>query len=53
MNNVEEQRLQGAVFLHFIGAAYFFTVSGLLINYYFIPSVQCICQDLKITPVSQ
>lgn len=48
----EEQRLQGAVVLHFIGAAYFFTVSGLIINYYFIPSVQCICQDLKITPVS-
>lgn len=46
----QEQRLQGAVVLHFIGAAYFFTVSGLIINYYFIPSVQCICQDLKITP---
>ncbi|KAJ6640772.1 Sodium/potassium/calcium exchanger 5 [Pseudolycoriella hygida] len=46
----QEERLQGAVILHFIGAAYFFTVSGLIINYYFIPSVQCICQDLKITP---
>ncbi|KAG4069582.1 hypothetical protein HA402_002645 [Bradysia odoriphaga] len=46
----QEQRLQGAVVLHFIGAAYFFTVSGLIINYFFIPSVQCICQDLKITP---
>lgn len=53
MECVEEQRQQGAVILHFIGAIYFFTVSGLIINYYFIPSAQCICQDLNITPVSE
>lgn len=41
----------GAVALHFLGAIYFFTISGMVINYYFIPSVQCICNDLKITPV--
>lgn len=31
---------------------YFFTVSGIVIDRYFIPSVQCICEDLKITPVN-
>lgn len=48
----EEQRLQGAIVLHFIGAIYFFTTIGLVINYYFIPSVECICEDLKVTSVS-
>lgn len=51
-SRTEEQRLAGAVALHFLGAIYFFTISGMVINYYFIPSVQCICNDLKITPVS-
>ncbi|KAJ6636450.1 Sodium/potassium/calcium exchanger 5 [Pseudolycoriella hygida] len=46
----QEQRLQGAIVLHFIGAIYFFTITGMLINYYYIPSVQCICDALNITP---
>lgn len=50
--SLEEQRLQGAVVLHFLGAIYFFTVTAIIINDYFIPAVQCICDDLGISPVS-
>lgn len=50
---LEEQRQNGAVIFHIIGAIYFFSVSGIVIDRYFIPSVQCICEDLKITPVRQ
>lgn len=46
----QEQRLQGAIILHFIGAIYFFTFTGVLINNYYLPSVQCICNALSITP---
>lgn len=48
---IEEQRLQGAIVLHFIGAIYFFTMIALVINNYFIPAVECICEDLKIGEV--
>lgn len=46
----QEQRMNGAIVLHFIGAIYFFTFTGMLINYYYLPSVQCICDALNITP---
>ncbi|KAG4079589.1 hypothetical protein HA402_011540 [Bradysia odoriphaga] len=45
----QEQRLQGAIVLHFIGVIYFFTMTALVIDNYFIPSVLCICQDLNIS----
>jgi len=46
----QEQRLNGAIVLHFIGAIYFFTTTGILINTYYLPCIQCICDALKITP---
>ncbi|GAB0086849.1 Sodium/potassium/calcium exchanger [Sergentomyia squamirostris] len=45
----QEQRLQGAIVLHFIGAIYFFTMLGIVCNNYFLPAVECICEDLKIS----
>ncbi|XP_062559887.1 sodium/potassium/calcium exchanger 3-like [Armigeres subalbatus] len=45
----QEQRLQGAIILHFIGAIYFFTFMAYTVGEYFLPSVECICEDLKLT----
>ncbi|XP_058839750.1 sodium/potassium/calcium exchanger 3-like [Topomyia yanbarensis] len=45
----QEQRLQGAIILHFIGAIYFFTILAYIVSEYFLPSVECICEDLKLT----
>lgn len=45
----EQQRQQGAVILHILGAIYFFTLLAVVLNDYFIPSVECICDDLKIS----
>ncbi|XP_058464150.1 sodium/potassium/calcium exchanger 3-like [Malaya genurostris] len=45
----QEQRLQGAIVLHFIGAIYFFTILAYVVSEYFLPSVECICEDLKLT----
>lgn len=45
----EEQRQRGAVILHILGAIYFFTLLAVVLNDYFIPSVECICEDLKIS----
>lgn len=47
-----EQRLQGAIVLHIFAAFYFFTLLAVVCNDYFLPTVECICEDLKITPVS-
>lgn len=46
-----EQRLDGAIVLHFLGAIYFFTMCGLVINNYFMPAIQCFCDDLHISSV--
>lgn len=46
----QDQRMNGAIILHFIGAIYFFTFTGMLINYYYLPSVQSICDAMNITP---
>lgn len=45
----QEQRLQGAIILHFIGAIYFFTLLAYIVGEYFLPAVECICEDLKLT----
>ncbi|XP_055532844.1 sodium/potassium/calcium exchanger 4-like [Wyeomyia smithii] len=45
----QEQRLQGAIILHFIGAIYFFCILAYVVSEYFLPSVECICEDLKLT----
>lgn len=47
----DQQKQNGAVSLHIFGALYFFTVTAVIVNDYFIPSVQCICDDLKLSPV--
>lgn len=58
LNNLEnvkilsgEQRLQGAIICHIIGAIYFFTLLAVVCNDYFLPSVECICDDLNIPQV--
>lgn len=47
----EEQRSNGAIILHIIGAIYFFTLLAVVCNDYFLPSVECICDDLHIPKV--
>lgn len=44
-----EQRLNGFVVLHLLGAIYFFTLLAVVCNDYFLPSVECICNDLNIS----
>uniref|UniRef100_A0A6M2DWZ8 Putative k+-dependent ca2+/na+ exchanger nckx1 n=1 Tax=Xenopsylla cheopis TaxID=163159 RepID=A0A6M2DWZ8_XENCH len=46
----DEQLKKGAVILHFIAAVYCFTLLAVVCNDYFIPSVECICEDLHIAP---
>ncbi|XP_035904352.1 sodium/potassium/calcium exchanger 3-like [Anopheles stephensi] len=45
----QEQRMQGAIVLHFVGAIYFFTMVAYICSEYFLPSVECICEDLNLT----
>lgn len=47
-----EQRLQGWVALHFLTALYLFIVLAFICDKYFLPSVERICEVLKISPVS-
>ncbi|KAJ6635314.1 Sodium/potassium/calcium exchanger 5 [Pseudolycoriella hygida] len=44
-----EQRQSGAIFIHLLGAIYFFTFLAVVCNDYFLPSVECICNDLNIS----
>ncbi|XP_046422704.1 sodium/potassium/calcium exchanger 4-like [Neodiprion fabricii] len=43
------QREQGAAALHFFAGVYAFFMVALVCNDYFLPSVDCICTDLKIS----
>ncbi|XP_055630226.1 sodium/potassium/calcium exchanger 3-like isoform X2 [Toxorhynchites rutilus septentrionalis] len=43
------QRLQGAIVLHFFAAIYFFTILAYICSEYFLPSVECICEDLHLS----
>ncbi|XP_040167571.1 sodium/potassium/calcium exchanger 4-like [Anopheles arabiensis] len=45
----EEQRLQGAIVLHFLAAIYFFMLLAYVCSEYFLPSVECLCEDLKLS----
>lgn len=45
-----EQRKNGAIVLHIFAAFYFFTLLAVVCNDYFLPTIECICEDLKITP---
>ncbi|GAB0086850.1 Sodium/potassium/calcium exchanger [Sergentomyia squamirostris] len=45
----QQHRLQGAVLLHFLATVYFFTFLAVVVDDYFLPSVECICVRLKIS----
>lgn len=45
----DEERTHGAVLLHIFAAIYFFTLLAVVCNDYFLPSVECICEDLNIS----
>lgn len=45
----ESQRLQGGILLHFLATVYFFTFLAVVVDDYFLPSVECICVQLKIS----
>lgn len=47
----DAQRERGAVLLHTLGAIYFFTLLAVVVNDYFLPSVEIICEDLNIPKV--
>lgn len=38
---------------HIFGAIYFFALLGVVCHDYFLPSVECICEDLNISKVSK
>lgn len=44
----EEQRRNGAIILHLMGAIYCFTLLAVVCNDYFLPAIECICIDLRI-----
>jgi Sodium/calcium exchanger protein len=44
----DEQRLNGAIVLHFAVAFYFFIVLYNICSEYFLPSVECICRAMQI-----
>ncbi|GLG94207.1 uncharacterized protein GBIM_01466, partial [Gryllus bimaculatus] len=44
-----DQRLHGAIVLHFLCALYCFVLLAYVCNDYFLPSVECICVDLNLS----
>ncbi|KAL1116888.1 hypothetical protein AAG570_005357, partial [Ranatra chinensis] len=44
-----DERRQGAIVLHIVLGLYCFIVIAFVCNDYFLPSVDCICQDLKLS----
>lgn len=46
------QRIHGLIAIHFFVALYLFIVIAFICDKYFLPSVERICQVLKISPVS-
>lgn len=49
MNISDDQQKNGAIILHLVAAVYFFTLLALICDGYFLPSVECICEDLNIS----
>ncbi|XP_055302268.1 sodium/potassium/calcium exchanger 4-like [Sitodiplosis mosellana] len=45
----DEQRRDGAIIFHILGAIYFFVLLAVVCNDYFLPSVECVCEDLNIS----
>lgn len=46
---IENQLRQGWVILHVFGALYFFILLGIICCEYFLPAVECICQQLNLS----
>ncbi|XP_063704609.1 sodium/potassium/calcium exchanger 4-like isoform X2 [Culicoides brevitarsis] len=45
----EDMLLKGAVIFHIVAAIYFLSVLAIVCGHYFIPSVECICEDLHLS----
>uniref|UniRef100_A0A1L8DK38 Putative k+-dependent ca2+/na+ exchanger nckx1 n=1 Tax=Nyssomyia neivai TaxID=330878 RepID=A0A1L8DK38_9DIPT len=45
----QSQRQQGGILFHFLATVYFFTFLAIVVDDYFLPSVECICVHLKIS----
>uniref|UniRef100_A0A224XB83 Putative k+-dependent ca2+/na+ exchanger nckx1 n=1 Tax=Panstrongylus lignarius TaxID=156445 RepID=A0A224XB83_9HEMI len=45
----KQQRQNGAILLHIFCGLYCFIIIAFVCNDYFLPSVDCICQDLKLS----
>lgn len=48
-NIADDQRKNGAIILHLVAAVYFFTLLALVCDEYFLPSVECVCEDFNIS----
>lgn len=46
-----DQRRDGAIIFHILGAIYFFVLLAVVCNDYFLPSVECVCEDLNMSKV--
>lgn len=49
----DAERRNGAIIFHILGAIYFFVLLAILCNDYFLPSVECFCEDLNISKVGE
>lgn len=49
----DDQRRDGAIIFHIFGAIYFFVLLAVVCNDYFLPSVECVCEDLNISKVGR
>lgn len=47
----DSQRLDGAIIFHISIAFYFFVLLAVVCHDYFLPAVECICEDLNISKV--
>lgn len=48
----EIERKHGAILIHLFGVVYTFILLTLICDKYFLPSVQCVCDDLSLPKVS-
>lgn len=47
----DSERLDGAIIFHISAAIYFFVLLAVVCQDYFLPAVECICDDLNISKV--
>lgn len=48
---IDSERLDGAIIFHISAAFYFFVLLAVVCHDYFLPAVECICEDLNISKV--